>query len=48
MKNRYVSIKGRLGFIVAIKETVWYLYNWIIWKLFHSKRLTLKEYLDDK
>jgi GT2 family glycosyltransferase len=48
MRNRYVSIKDRLGFFVAIKETVWYLYNWIIWKVFHSGRLTLKEYLDDK
>ncbi|MFA6754775.1 MAG: glycosyltransferase family 2 protein [Candidatus Dojkabacteria bacterium] len=48
MKNRYISIKNRLGFFVAIKETVWYLYNWITWKTFHSKKLTLREYLNDK
>jgi hypothetical protein len=48
MENRYVSIKGRLGFFMAIKETVWYLYNWTTWKIFHSQRLTLREYLNDK
>ena len=48
MKNRYVSIKNRLGYFMAIKETLWYLYNWITWKTFHSKSITLKEYLDDK
>jgi GT2 family glycosyltransferase len=48
MRNRYISIRDRLGFFMAIKEIVWYLYNWIVWKIFHSGRLTLKEYLDDK
>lgn len=48
MKNRYVSIMGRLGFFMAIKETLWYLYNWTTWKIFHSQRLTLREYLNDK
>jgi len=48
MKNRCVSIKGRLGIFIAIKETVWYLYYWLIWKLSYSKKITLKQYLDDK
>jgi choline-glycine betaine transporter len=48
MINRYVSIKDRKGFFVAIKETLWYLCFWTIWKIFHSKRITLKQYLDDK
>jgi GT2 family glycosyltransferase len=48
MKNRYVSIKYRKGFSVAMKETIWYLYSWMIWKIFHSKKISLKTYLDDK
>jgi len=48
MKNRYVSIKYRKGFSVAMKETIWYLYSWLVWKIFHSKKITLKTYLDDK
>jgi GT2 family glycosyltransferase len=48
MRNRYVSIKDRKGLSVAIKETVWYLCSWMIWKIFHSKKITLKQYLDDK
>jgi len=48
MTNRYVSIKDRKRPSVAIKETLWYLCFWIIWKIFHSKRITLKQYLDDK
>ena len=48
MQNRYVSIKDRKGLSVAIKETVWYLCSWIIWKILHSKNITLKQYLDDK
>jgi len=48
MRNRYVSIKGRFGFFMAMKETLWYLCSWIRWKIFHSKSITLKEYLDDK
>jgi GT2 family glycosyltransferase len=48
MTNRYVSIKDRKGLSVAIKETVWYLCFWIVWKTFHSKKISLKTYLDDK
>lgn len=48
MGNRYVSIKGRFGFFMAIKETLWYLFSWGVWKVFYSNRITLKEYLDDK
>ena len=48
MTNRYVSIKGRVGFFMAMKETLWYLCSWMRWKLFHSKSITLKEYLDGK
>jgi len=48
MANRYVSIKGRVGFFMAMKETLWYLCSWMRWKLFHSKSITLKEYLDGK
>lgn len=48
MVNRYVSINDRFGFSVAMKETLWYLFSWGVWKIFHSKSITLKEYLDDK
>lgn len=48
MQNRYVSIKGRFGFFMAMKETLWYLCSWVRWKIFHSKSITLKEYLDGK
>ncbi len=48
MKNRYVSIKDRVGFFMAMKETLWYLFSWGVWKLVHSKSITLKEYLDAK
>ena len=48
MKNRYISIKSRLGVWVAIKETIWYLFNWLIWKMIYSKRVTLKEFLKGK
>lgn len=48
MVNRYVSIKDRKGLSMAIKETLWYLYFWLIWKILHSKNITLKQYLDDK
>jgi GT2 family glycosyltransferase len=48
MCNRYVSIKDRKSLSVALKETVWYLCSWIVWKIFHSKKITLKTYLDDK
>lgn len=45
MCNRYMSIKGRKGIFIAIKETIWYLYSWLVWKLFYSKSITLKQYL---
>jgi hypothetical protein len=48
MQNRYVSINDRFGFFIAIKETLWYLFSWGVWKLFHAKSITLKEYLDGK
>ena len=48
MINRYVSIKGRVGSVMALKETIWYLCSWITWKLFHSKKTTLKEYINDR
>ena len=48
MKNRFISIRHRLGLSVAIKETIWYLYSWIVWKIFYSKKITLKEYINDK
>jgi len=48
MRNRYTSIKDRLGCFVAMKETKWYLYSWLVWKIFYSKKITLKQYLDDK
>jgi GT2 family glycosyltransferase len=48
MCNRYVSIKDRKGLLLAVKETVWYLSSWMTWKTFHSKKITLKQYLDDK
>ncbi|NLZ24534.1 glycosyltransferase family 2 protein [Candidatus Dojkabacteria bacterium] len=46
--NRYVSIRDRLGLFIAIRETLWYLYSWIVWKILYSKNITLKQYLDDK
>ena len=48
MKNRYISIKYRLGIVMALKQTIWYLCSWIVWKLFKSKNITLKQYLDGK
>lgn len=48
MKNRYISIKSRLGLGIAIKETIWYLFNWLVWKLIYSKRITLKEFLEKR
>ena len=48
MINRYVSIKRRIGSVMALKETIWYLCSWITWKLFHSKKTTLKEYINDR
>lgn len=48
MRNRFESIRTRKGLLVAIKETIWYLFNWMVWKMIYSKKLTLKEYLKDK
>lgn len=48
MKNRYISIVSRLGFLIGLTETLWYIFNWLEWKLIYSKRLTLKEYLERK
>ena len=45
MKNRHISIGSRLGFLVGFTETLWYIFNWSIWKLMYSKRYTLREYL---
>ncbi len=48
MKNRYISIGSRLGFLIALTETFWYIFNWFVWKLIYSKDITLKEFLKKK
>ena len=48
MQNRFRSIWSRKGLWVAIKETIWYLFNWLMWKMIYSKRVTLKEFLKEK
>lgn len=48
MQNRFRSIRSRKGLWVAIRETIWYLFNWIMWKMIYSKKITLKEYLKSK
>lgn len=48
MRNRFESIRSRKGMWVAIKETIWYLFNWIVWKVVYSRDITLKEYLQKK
>lgn len=48
MQNRFRSIISRKGFWVAIRETIWYLFNWTLWKMIYSKKFTLKEFLQDK
>jgi len=45
MKNRYISIGSRLGFLVGLTETIWYIFSWFVWKLLHSKGISLKEFL---
>jgi GT2 family glycosyltransferase len=45
MYNRAISINSRLGLWVAIRETIWYLSNWLVWKMIYSKRVNLKEFL---
>lgn len=48
MQNRFRSIKSRKGLWFAIKETIWYLFNWTVWKVIYSKKFTLKEFLKNK
>lgn len=48
MCNRYRSLKRRKGVWVAIRETIWYLSNWLTWKLIYSRKITLKEYFKNK
>lgn len=48
MKNRYISIVSRMGFLIGLTETLWYIFNWLEWKLIYSKKLTLKEFLKDR
>jgi len=45
MKNRDISIGSRLGFLVGLTETIWYIFSWFVWKLLHSKGISLKEFL---
>ncbi len=45
MCNRFRSMKGRLGLGVAIRETIWYLGNWFIWKMLYSNEITLLQFL---
>ncbi len=48
MQNRFRSMQSRKGLWVAIWETIWYLFNWLIWKMIYSRRITLKEFLKEK
>ena len=48
MCNKYRSIKGRFGIFVAIRETIWYLFKWLQWKMIYSKGMSLKEFLKRK
>lgn len=48
MMNRFRSVKSRKGTWVAIRETIWYLFNWIVWKVIYSQKITLKEYFKRK
>jgi len=48
MQNRFRSIQSRKGIWVAIWETIWYLFNWLMWKMIYSRRITLKEFLQKK
>ena len=45
MKNKFISIKSRLELWVAVRETIWYLFNWLVWKMIYSRRMSLKEFL---
>lgn len=44
MMNRFESLKVRKGTLVAVKETVWFLFHWLVWKIVFSKKMNLKEY----
>lgn len=46
--NRYKSLKERYGIVVAIRETIWYFYNWFIWKMIYSNQINLEGYLSKK
>jgi len=48
MCNKYRSIKSRFGIFVAIRETIWYLFKWLQWKMIYSKGMSLKEFLKRK
>ena len=48
MQNRFRSIQSRKGLWVAIWETIWYLFNWLVWKMIYSRKITLKEFLKEK
>lgn len=42
--NRFESLRSRKGIWVAVKETVWFLFHWLVWKIVFSKEMNLKEY----
>lgn len=46
MRNRYISIGSRLGFLVGLTETVWYIFHYFVWKVIYSKKKSLREYLE--
>lgn len=48
MQNRFRSIQSRKGLWLAIREVIWYLFNWLVWKMIYSRRITLKEFLKEK
>lgn len=48
MRNRYISIVSRMGYLIGLTETVWYLFNYFLWKIFFLKKVTLREYLERK
>ena len=47
MVNRYTSIKDRVGSVMALKKQCG-IFVLVVWKLVHSKNITLKEYINDK
>lgn len=48
MMNRFESLKVRKGTLVAVKETMWFLFHWFVWKIVFAKKMNLKEYLLEK